>query len=512
MCYEAPVACGFVSALEDAGSLIATTRVIRAAGQFAIGSAPALALKGAVAGFVVDLGAQGADCCDAAPTILLQQPLPGGTMHHLTTPRGIIRASATTLVVVGSGRVTDAEGLVLLDNAPALAVVTLAATGSALELGTCPVVHVGNGVTASAEAYYDVVLDPCAPCTRVYVCGVALGEADTEVPTVHLVDVVSGMSLVHIVHPTVAGVAVSLISFGSWLVVGVNVVDDGALVWTIAPSPGLELATVPDTGFNDPTTGRLRLGDVPNALAPTPVIIRVLTGGPNAYVVTRMNVSVAAPSPITLLAVYGFGSDTAPLTVTTWASEDSGVTNRTEPTDAVWAAGGLVVVGNLYLSMVAGESYVYPALPHLDAVDVGPPAPFCVHLPVLPCTKPPRCVFSNLAGCTNARIANAVTLGTSGGVGVRVVGDVFANAFVAGEPAGVLNVFVGLGCAPKILNGTSCLGVTRGISDTPQWAAGPLVVASTSTEVAVPIPGTLVFDATLGVLRLFNGATWVALS
>ncbi len=556
--YECSALHGFLGQLDVGLGETWAARLVRARHGYGIGAA-VLASTGVQEGFLVFLS----DSDQVLATMPLIAPQEDGTTIHLRQPRALLVQDTlggfgdvgnipAVVTIVGNGVLVDSDGVTVLLSDVVLA--TVRVSGCIL---CAPTMLIGNGVTwstdpdAPAATYYDLCPAPCEP-GMVYVCGSApfTGSATSAAAMVALVDTSTGVAIQYLVLSSVPGsVAVSLGMSFALLAMGVNVGSGGsadALVWSTTPAaettPFASVAPFPspyNTQYNSTSTSRLRRPS--NTLTMT--IVRVIThtcGG--IMVVARAGLGASPVIPTQVLALYAFDSSTAPITsfgdqgILVWYVPDAGTTSTTQPTDALLASdGSLVVVGNAFPAGTA--SFVYNAtLPYLTtpAPGVGvPPRPFA--LQVKSCTRAWCCcccdgtlppvlqpLVSNLPGCAYARLVSAAFFTSP--LCLHMVGDVFPHGCgVPAQAAGVLHALVSLTCPPRVLN-AAAVGLPPGASsglvrvDTVCGAtgrstllvSGPVVVGSicSGDEDALPIPGSILFDPYAQAFIGYDGTQW----
>jgi hypothetical protein len=578
--YETPVLCKYTGSITGLDTLnqnfVITARIVRAATApsgytYAIGVA-VNAVTGVPEGVLTVLGpgpvpVTGAPPAPVLPTVALETLQPSGVLLQMDLPRAIIARGPNLVTIVGSGAVTDTTvDPPVVSRQPMVAHVCV--SGPILGAPQC---IAGNGSTTfllagadpgvpgviEDENYYDVAVNPCdVTGATLYVCGVAQVKSGTayEVATVRIIDggvgtPNAGMSLAaNMLSPlggsspgfTDGSVAVSLavqpsLGLVTMAVNGYFSSDTNisrSCLWSVAAAglgavaPGPLPATPINTLYNDPSTGLLPLGGPAGAITSTS-LVRVLSTPSGALLaVGRVTLEPAGMTPLAAVAIWAFGSTTAPdmgfgaLGTAIWSVPDNGATICSLPTDAALSGDGttLVFTGNAYpaytINSGGPDSVVYPSLPHLDTLASGftvDAAHFCPFLAVAvlgsaygpgsgtcgaqapddrATCAPWRPIISTitqcLPGCAAARLLNAVVL--SGPLGARATGDVFRRVGCPLQPAGVLDVGVTTQTPLRITNASrgTWSGATPGTALAGAPDGGPVRV-----DYCAPAPSTL---------------------
>lgn len=358
--------------------------------------------------------------------------------------------------------------------------------------------------------------------------------------------------------------AVSIATSGDLVTVGVNVYNGavtavglGVCVWPLRHTL-TQLLPWSATAYNDVHTGMLRVTSTTSTAC-----LRVLVpdgggfgtdcGGsnPGLYVVLLARMDTTAGFPSHAVQVQAFSRDTSPSLAfgvagtCTWTAPTTG---STRPNDAYLApnARDVLVVGNSFFAetkeLLLSHTYVVPGFPDLTvhATPESVPLPFVVRVSSLGC---PCALVTDLPGCSALRWASGVA--ETGVNAITVLGDVNDQLTAPSQCADVLTAVVYLGArsAPRVMNcgsddasSRAPLLQTRGCgivalqraceacvcssssseTCTPLCATsttlllpGPLVIGAGTPTTALPLAGTICFDAETGTFKGYNGTAWV---
>lgn len=477
---------------------IATMRIVKSAGHWAIGTAVST-ITNRPAGFLVNV--------KTLCVTLLQETTASGEVYVVSRPRAlVIREDGVT--VFGNA---DFEGV----DYPAIAHVNEA---------LCVRILVGCGCDSEDQiTYYDAIVNACDPCTA-YIAGSRNDRA-----TVFLVNLNTGVIIdttsLYLDTPDASSLATCVTVVAScMLVLGVQISESSSMLWTLSLDTLQEVSFTAGTSYNDVVTRRLRLPV--NCLSVAVLRVFAQPCG-SLYAVTAGTFNTTGTNmPSHGVVVYHFTPDTLPdmefavSGISIWFDPRA---TSTRPTDATYAEGTVYVVGNSYDFETPPQdvpTFYNPCLPFLSVdvlrTNVALPSPFLVQVRVDGSVCP---LLSCLKSCAAATFANTVLVYPGTAV---VVGDVWFHLNCPSQSAGLLLVEMVLKPCPRIVNSARvsvpvfnspvgcCAGpivVDRLCGDTTLQVAGPVVVGC-PCETALPLPGAIAFDPVKGAFVGFDGLEW----
>lgn len=459
---------------------------------------------------------------------------PTGIMVDTTTPHSIL--------IAGQGLFKANDGT---ESGPFPSMARVCVTGCEWTVS----VQVGNGDNGdvvSDEVYYDLQPSAYSPFVALVVGeGVVGGGPPSAVlRTIDiktLLPVPVGTTTAYFVSFTPesgeASRAVTVVSSSEldMIVVGVQILASPAqsVLWPLQLNGDL-ITPLTLTGFNNPSTGFLRL---PDGGVGTTVIKVLADQFGSVYAVCTALGNPASPVANHFVAVYAFNTDTDPLLpfgsygIARWWDVSSG---STRPNDALLnpADNSIVIVGNHFATEVSdllpGIYAGPPCLPwlqvHMPAATAitdlpAPPVPFMVKFG---CAGLPCVLLNGLPNCPCATLLWASSLvHTVGYNQILILGDADVNPLGTAQPAGVLAVQVALtghgarvlncGHAPLPVITTTCSGVVTVdavCAPTTLVVNGPVVVGS--NDFPAPLPGSIKFEG--GFFSGYDGTEWLKLA
>lgn len=568
--YESDFMSGFLANPSDGvgTDVLATTiRITRVCqGGYFVGQAYSVTTRRieGVLGRLDDRGVAGVSVTCLTSTSL------SGDVHRLTTPTAVLVYTPDHIVVIGSGGTGDTP--VFGDAAvPCIANVYRSCDtdcGFKVFVAVGGVSSVTPELTD--EVYEDIQVDPYVYRSWL-ICGsavvrrggstsprsaiiwrvsaetfmaTALPSGEGQPARMYAVIDLTGTSIA-----TRATQAVSIAASGDLVTVGVNVYDAvtsvgvGVCLWPLRHTL-TQLLPWSATSYNDPHTGMLRVtGTVSSAclrvLVPTGIGFDCGSSNPSLYVVTLARMDTSAGLASHAVQVQAFSPDTSPCLAfgvagtCTWTAPSSG---STRPNDAYLASNArdILVVGNSFFAETVTppfHRYTVPGFPDLTvhATTSSVPLPFVVRVSYTGC---PCVMLSDLPGCSAIRWAGG--LSETGLNAVTVVGDVNGRLTAPSQCADVLTAVVYLGTrTARIMNcgeaasqpllrsrgcgivslqdsceSCSCPCPSSCAERTTLLLPGPVVIGSATPSAALPLPGTICFDADTGTFKGYNGTTW----
>lgn len=506
---------------------VATMRIVRASGQYAIGTALST-ITGAATGFLLNVKTM---CVTP-----LRETACDGNVYAMTKPRALLHRGDGVVTVVGNAYFMG-------EDLPAIAHVYVA-SGVVKVLVGCgkPEKHcdheedVDDEVCASEKVYkcvkyYDVLPNPCDPCL-LYIAGARNGRATVFVVNAKTGIVVDSTSLY--VQPSEPvsetecvteseAVTMTLVA-GAMLVVGVHVNESSSMLWALSTDTLQELSMTAGTSYNHRLTQRLR---VPMHCADV-TVVRVfgLADGTVYAVAIGHFDTVDNNMPSRGVLVYKFTPDTMPdMTfgvsgIALWFDPRSASTRLNDATLA--DDGSLYIVGNAFETEPVAQTtpgYRNMSFPFLN-VDVlrsnlTYPSPFLLQVRCDGAICP---LLNGLRGCAVGLFANTVIVHPAT---ATILGDVWFRLGCPSQPAGVLNVELVLRPCPRIINANrvalpvidiGCTGpivIDKRCGETTLQVAGPVVVGCVC-ETTLPLAGAIAFDPYTGAFMGYDGYSWKA--
>lgn len=513
--YEEPRLTDFIAYPNDGlgeDNPLATMRILRSAGRFAIGTAVST-VTGEPSGFLLDTKTR--------TVIPLRYECSSGDVHVMICPRALLVRKGVVTVV--------GESLLDGERYPAIAYVRggcvtiiSGCDGECKSDSECECEEVPPPPSYTDVKYYDVIENPCSH-DHLVICGSRRDRAAVFVvskKTGAIVDTTSLYALGEDV--TSLATCITLVS-SCMFVVGVQAEESSSLLWTIAAETLQELNWTSGTSYNNKSTKRLRLPV--NGLSvsiirlfsePSGVVYAVAVGKFSTYE-TNM--------PSYGSVVYKFTEDTEPdqcygvAGISIWFDPRS---TSTRPNDAVLEDGSIYVVGNSYSCGACddGLGYANPCLPFLSVgVPRGYtsyPKPFLLQVRYDGCPCP---LLNGLDGCAPALFANTVLVHATR---ATIIGDVWFHLGCPSQPAGLLLVEMLLKPCPRIVNcarvNVPVINIPDGCQsgpivtdklcgDTIFQVAGPVVVGCANTE-GLCLPGSIAFDPVTKSFMGFDGTEW----